>query len=62
MAEITIPCPATLLPTAADLANIFKQVANIPSQLQVEAEKLKAQAESAVQTAVRNAILEAVAP
>lgn len=62
MIAIAIPCPATLLPTAADLANIFKQVANIPSQLQVEAEKLKAQAESAVQTAVRNAILEAVAP
>lgn len=62
MTVIAIPCPATLLPTAADLTNIFKQIANIPSQLQVEMEKLKAQAESAVQIAVRNAILEATAP
>jgi hypothetical protein len=62
MAAITIPCPATLLPTAADLTNIFKQVANIPSLLQVEIEQLRAQAESAVQTAVRNAILNRIAP
>lgn len=62
MSAIAIPCPPTLLPTPADIANIFKQVANIPSQLQVEVEKIKAQAESAVQTAVRNAILNQIAP
>jgi hypothetical protein len=62
MAAISIPCPATLLPTAADLTNIFKQVANIPSLLQVEVEQIRAQAESAVQTAVRNAILDRIAP
>lgn len=62
MAAIAIPCPATLLPTPADLANIFKQVANIPSLLQVEVEQIRAQAETAVQAAVRNAILQRIAP
>ena len=62
MAEITIPCPSTLLPTAADLTNIFKQFANIPSLFQVEIEQIRSEAESEVQTAVRNAILEKIAP
>jgi len=62
MAAITIPCPNTLLPTPADLTNIFKQFANIPSLIQVEIEQIRSEAESAVQTAVRNAILEKIAP
>lgn len=62
MAEITIPCPSTLLPTAADLTNIFKQFANIPSLFQVEIEQIRSKAESEVQTAVQNAILEKIAP
>jgi hypothetical protein len=62
MADITIPCPNTLLPTPADLTNIFKQFANIPSLFQVEIEQIRSEAESEVQTAVRNAILEKIAP
>lgn len=43
----SIPCPATILPTRADLTNIFHQLVNIPSQLQVLAEKILREAENA---------------
>lgn len=62
MSTIAIPCQPTLLPTPADTANIFKQVANIPSKLQVEVEKLKAEAGNKVQKAVREAILAKIEP
>ena len=44
------------------MTNIFKQFANIPSLFQVEIEQIRSEAESEVQTAVRNAILEKIAP
>lgn len=63
MADISIPCNATLLPTKADLTNIFVKIADIPSQLQVEAEKIRAQANGPnVQEAVRRELLNQIAP
>lgn len=44
MSAVSIPCPATLLPTKADLVNIFTQLADIPSQIQVEIAKLEEKA------------------
>ena len=46
MAEttITIPCPDTLLPKPADITNIFKQLANLPAQLELQRFKEEAQA------------------
>jgi hypothetical protein len=53
----------TLLPTKADLANIFVKIADIPSQLQVEAEKIRAQIDGPnVEQAVREALREKIAP
>ena len=54
MAELTfsIPCNGTLLPTRADLANIFIQIAHIPSQLQVMAEQILREAEDEAAEAV----------
>lgn len=43
--NFTIPCPATLMPTKADLAKIFMQIAELPSQLQVIAERILREAE-----------------
>ena len=63
MAEFSIPCNGTLLPTKADLANIFVKIADIPSQLQVEAEKIRAQIDGPnVEQAVREALREKIAP
>lgn len=65
MAEFTysIPCNGTLLPTKADLTNIFVRIANIPSELQVEAEKIRAQIDGPnVEQAVREALREKIAP
>lgn len=33
MSSVAIPCPATLLPTKADLVNIFTQLASVPSRI-----------------------------
>jgi DNA-binding ferritin-like protein (Dps family) len=63
MAEFSIPCNGTLLPTKADLANIFVKIADIPSQLQVEAEKIRAQIDGPnVDQAVREALRKKIAP
>lgn len=63
MAEFSIPCNGTLLPTKADLANIFVKIADIPSQLQVEAEKIRAQIDGPnVEQAVREALRKKIAP
>jgi DNA-binding ferritin-like protein (Dps family) len=63
MAEFSIPCNGTLLPTKAELANIFVKIANIPSQLQVEAEKIRAQIDGPnVEQAVREALREKILP
>ncbi len=63
MAEFSIPCNGTLLPTKADLANIFVKIADIPSQLQVEAEKIRAQIDGPnVEQAVREALYKKIAP
>ena len=58
----TLPCPATLLPTKADLANIFMQLASLPAQFEAEVENVKRSAELQVDAAVRQAILEKTAP
>jgi DNA-binding ferritin-like protein (Dps family) len=49
MASISysIPCNGTLLPTRADLSNIFINIAHIPSQLQIMAEQILREAEDA---------------
>jgi hypothetical protein len=36
MTAISIPCPATLLPTKADLVNIFTELASVPSKIEAE--------------------------
>ena len=36
MTAISIPCPATLLPTKADLVNIFTELASIPSKIEAQ--------------------------
>ena len=41
---ISIPCPATVLPTKADLVNIFVELASIPSQIEAEVAKLEERA------------------
>jgi hypothetical protein len=41
---ITIPCLDTLLPKPADLANIFKQLANLPAQLELQGLEAEADA------------------
>jgi DNA-binding ferritin-like protein (Dps family) len=45
--SFSIPCNGTLLPTRADLANIFIQIAHIPSQLEVIAQQIIREAEDA---------------
>lgn len=65
MAEVVvfaIPCPPTLMPTKAELAKIFIELAHLPSKLKVMAEKIlreaKAEAYEAAMAKVRP-ILEA---
>ena len=36
MTAISIPCPATLLPTKADLVNIFTELASVPSKIEAQ--------------------------
>lgn len=36
MTAIAIPCPATLLPTKADLVNIFTELASVPSKIEAQ--------------------------
>lgn len=36
MSAIAIPCPATLLPTKADLVNIFTELASVPSKIEAQ--------------------------
>jgi hypothetical protein len=36
MSAISIPCPATLLPTKAELVNIFTELASVPSKIEAE--------------------------
>ena len=54
MAELvfSIPCNGTLLPTRADLANIFIQIAHIPSQLEVMAQQILREAKDEAAEAV----------
>lgn len=62
-AVFSIPCNGTLLPTKADLANIFVQIANIPSLLQVEVEKIRAQIDGpGLEEAVREELRQKIAP
>lgn len=63
MPSFSIPCNGTLLPSKADLTNIFVKIADIPSQLQVEAEKIRAQIDGPnVEQAVREALYDKIAP
>ncbi len=60
--SLSIPCEGTLLPTKAALTNIFVQIANLPSVLKVEIEKLRREAALQVQEEARQRILEKIAP
>lgn len=59
---LSIPCEGTLLPTKAALTNIFVQIANLPSVLKVEIEKLRREAALQVQEEARQQILQKIAP
>ena len=50
------------MPTKAELVTIFKQLANIPSLLTVEVEKLRREAEFAISEEIRQQILAKIAP
>ena len=50
------------MPTKAELVTIFKQLANIPSLLTVEVEKLRREAEFAISEEIRRQILAKIAP
>jgi hypothetical protein len=62
MTTFAIPCNASLMPTKAELVTIFKQLANIPSLLTVEVEKLRREAEFAISEEIRRQILAKIAP
>jgi hypothetical protein len=62
MTTFAIPCNASLMPTKAELVTIFKQLANIPSLLTVEVEKLRREAEFAISEEIRQQILAKIAP
>ncbi len=59
---IAIPCEGTLLPTKAALTNLFVQIANLPSVLTVEIERIRREAAVAVDETVRAELLRRIAP
>lgn len=59
---LSIPCEGTLLPTKAALTNIFVQIANLPSVLRVEIEKLRREAVLQIEEEARQRILQKIAP
>jgi DNA-binding ferritin-like protein (Dps family) len=60
--SLSIPCEGTMLPTKAALTNLFVQVANLPSVLQVEIEKLVREAALQAEDEARRRILEKIEP
>lgn len=62
MVVFQIPCNGSLLPTKAELVGIFKQLANIPSLLTVEIEKIKREAEFAASEEIRRQLLAKIDP
>lgn len=59
---ISVPCDGTLLPTKAALTSLFVQIANLPSQLTVEVERIKRQLAEEVRDEVRQELLKRIAP
>jgi hypothetical protein len=59
---ISVPCDGTLLPTKAALTSLFVQIANLPSQLTVEVERIKRQLAEEIRDEVRQELLKRIAP
>lgn len=57
-----LPCGQTLLPTRADLSNIFINMAHVPSRLEILRKDLLYQAQNAVSDAVRRELLAIAQP
>ena len=59
---ISVPCDGTLLPTKAALTNLFVQIANLPSQLTVEIERIRRELATEIREEVRQELLRRIAP
>ncbi len=59
---ISVPCDGTLLPTKAALTSLCVQIANLPSQLTVEVERIKRQLAEEIRDEVRQELLKRIAP
>jgi hypothetical protein len=60
--SLSIPCEGTMLPTKAALTNLFVQIANLPSVLQVEIERITREAALQVEDEARRRLLEQIEP
>ncbi len=60
--SISVPCDGTLLPTKAALTNLFVQIANLPSQLTVEIERIRRELATEVKEEVRQELLRRISP
>lgn len=60
--SLSIPCEGTMLPTKAALTNLFVQVANLPSVLQVEIERIVREAALQVEDEARRRLLQQIEP
>lgn len=59
---ISVPCDGTLLPTKAALTNLFVQIANLPSQLTVEIERIRRELATEIREEIRQQLLAKIAP
>ena len=59
---LSIPCEGTMLPTKAALTNLFVQIANLPSVLQVEIERIAREAALQVEDEARRRLLQQIEP
>ena len=60
--SLSIPCEGTMLPTKAALTNLFVQIANLPSVLTVEIERIRREIAVEVDEEIRRRLLEKIAP
>ena len=60
--SLSIPCDGTMLPTKAALTNLFVQIANLPSQLTVEIERIRRELAIEIREEIRQELLRRIEP